>query len=224
MCCCLFWASSAQAAPTLAQWLGQSRAEKQQANQVMAKTWDNQDHMIPVVNGQLAELPPYYVPYADLYQLYQDAVDAKDVNFIKLLNQKIVPAAMTLDEILKLLEGPADHDWGKCKRLAEILEVKDSFFNTFNMRAEVYANGELLMPNMYKALGGVLLPTPNPGYAKFTEIRCSNFDHAAFNVENYINDVFGYQLSDFPGTVLDENQQKKYEFCLKMYPDCSKRR
>jgi len=223
MCCCLFWASSAQAAPTLAQWLGQSRAEKQQANQVMAKTWDNQDHMIPIVNGQLAELPPYYVPYADLYQLYQDAIDAKDVNFIKLLNEKVMPAAMTLGEILKLLEGPADHDWGKCKRLAEILEVKDSYIDArWSRRQEVFANGELLMPNMYLALGGVLLPTPDPAYAKFEDFPASNLNNYGISVEDYLMTSFGYKLST--GWVSDENQQKFCEYCLKMFFDCSKRR
>jgi len=220
MVSCLFWASAAQAAPTLAQWLGQPKAERAQAIMVMAKTWDNQDHMIPVVNGQLAELPPYYIPYQDLYNLYQAAIDAKDVNFIKLLNQKMVPAGMVLEELLELVNGPYDRDWAKCKRLAQVLEIRDEYVTK---RATYEANGELLMPNMYFALGGCLLPTPDLVYFNTDGVRSSNYSNMGIPLKDYLWALSGYEVA-FPRMGRDKDNQYVYEYCLDMFPECSKRR
>jgi hypothetical protein len=164
-------------------------------------------------------LPPYYIPYQDLYNLYQAAIDAKDANFIKLLNQKMVPAGISIVDLVKLLEGPSDRDWAKCKRLAKVLEVRDEYVTT---RATYEANGELLMLNMFFALGGNFLPTPDFAYFDANGIRASNYSSVGIPLHEYFIALTGYDFR--PPRTGRMNDQYVFEFCLDMFPECSKRR
>ena len=144
-------------------WVGMSEQAKARLNRIwLLSVVDSECKPVPVIDGTPAQT--VYVPYIDLYESYLRAMDAGNVELVKLLQDSMQVVALTSIEyplLWAIRPGDLDGSIDGLQRMRKLFRVKEQYARGGIGLGSVPGE-HLAHAVMYKMMSGSVIPVCEP--------------------------------------------------------------